>query len=310
MSEDILRRYLKSQPLQSLLGYLNFSEGKPDAHFQKHLHDAHAALVQEGSAKPWIDVHAALKTSLAAMQRDVVGLRLGVDADESGARPKPQTVAAFADITQAVAVLDLVFLELMPAYRQHHRDLLFHLADAELWQPFLIVRLCEAVLAQRGPWHETERIVKGALRQLNDFVGYRPVAVLENRERGEVYPHERVRPIPLYLRGAGVAHGRYWDIVSRTLDILRASDPRLLHDAFFDLELLDEVALDPRGYDFGHPADKRPNYCFGEWDPHHLDHQGRHRRFIVRDVTLEGLWRRAEAQDQPAQRDLAKRLFQ
>ncbi|MFO0968664.1 MAG: hypothetical protein U0793_24160 [Gemmataceae bacterium] len=287
MAEDILRLRLGAQPLHSLLGYLNFSEGKPDVHFQKLLHDAQAALAQEGSGAAWSELHGALRASLSAAQ--------------SAGLP------AFRDITQAVGVLDQTFLQVMPAYRQHHRDLLFHLSDAELWQPFLIVRVCEAVLAQRGPWHETERIVKGALRQLNDFVGHRPVPVLENRERGEVYPHERVRPIPLYLRGVGVAHGRYWDIVSRAVDILRETEPRLLADAYFDLELLDEIALDPRGYDFSHPVDKRPNYCFGEWDPHHLDGQGRYRRFIVRGVTLEGLWQRTD-QTEGAARD--ERIFE
>src|SRR5262245_58016703 len=146
MTEEILRRHLRPQPLQSLLGYLNFAEGKPDANFQRHLHDAQAALMQEGSVRPWADLHGALKASLEGMQR--AGL------------------PAFADIAQASAVIDLVFLDLMPAYREHHRDLLFHLSDQQLWQPFLIVRCFEAVLAQRGPWKDKDRIVKGALRQV------------------------------------------------------------------------------------------------------------------------------------------------
>ena len=32
-----------------------------------------------------------------------------------------------------------------------------------------------------------------------------PVAVLENKRKGEIYAHERLRPIPLFLRGAGVS---------------------------------------------------------------------------------------------------------
>src|SRR5262245_34702320 len=144
MSEEILELHLGSQPLQSLLGYLNFAEGKPDVHFQKHLHDAHAALVQQGSPAPWVDLQHALRASLADLKR--------------------RDLPAFRDIRQAEAVLDLVFSQVMPAYRRHHRDLLFHLSDAQLWQPFLIARLCEAALAQRGPWNESDRIVRAGLR--------------------------------------------------------------------------------------------------------------------------------------------------
>ena len=37
----------------------------------------------------------------------------------------------------------------------------------------------EAVLQQGGPWDEVDRILSGALDVINDFVGHRPVAVLE-----------------------------------------------------------------------------------------------------------------------------------
>src|SRR5205823_5933844 len=86
-----------------------------------------------------------------------------------------------------------------PADRIHHRDLLAHQSEAGLWQPFFLARVVEAVLVQRGPWEETARIVEGALQQLNDYVGHRPIAVLENKRLGEIYSHERLRPIPLFL---------------------------------------------------------------------------------------------------------------
>src|SRR5207302_11385330 len=98
--------------------------------------------------------------------------------------------------------------EVLPAYRRHHADLLGHLRDAELWQAFFPARVLEAVLRQRGPWAERERIVAGTLQTLNDFVGHRPIATLESRPDGEPYGHERVRPIPLYPRGPGAACGR------------------------------------------------------------------------------------------------------
>ncbi|MBI2808740.1 MAG: hypothetical protein HYX68_27445 [Planctomycetes bacterium] len=269
----------ESVALSALLGFLNFSEGRPDPRFQKQLQDAFQFLVERGSSEPWRDLPLVLNLHLARLH------------DEGG--------AAFKEVSQAEAVLGCVFNEVLPAYRAHHADLLAHQSDAELWQPFFLARACEAVLNQRGPWDERERIVAGALKQLNDYVGHRPVAVLENQHRGEIYPHERIRPIPLFLRGAGVAIGKYHDLVALALRILQAAPESIKTEAYFDLELLDELALDPRAYDFGHPADKRPNYSFGEWDPHQLDAQARYRRFIVRQILIDGLLRRA--QDAPAE---------
>src|SRR5206468_11850168 len=163
-----------------------------------------------------------------------------------------------------------------------------------------------AVLAQGGlaqganapsSEEETERLVAGALNQLNDYVGYRPIAILETRPKGEPYAHERVRPIPLYIRGAGVAWTCYQPLIERTIQILQAVDPAILADASFDMDLLDELALDPRAYDQSHPAGRPRNYIFGEWDPHHLDDQGRYRRFVVRGVVLEALLERVENQE-------------
>ena len=190
--------------------------------------------------------------------------------------------------------MPLVFDQVIPAYRKFHADLLFQLEDAVFHQPFFLARVFEAVLNQRGPWEETKRIVDGAIKQLNDYVGHRPVAVLENMRQGEMYSHERIRPVPLYIRGVGVAHGKYRELIAKAIEVLESVDPNLCREAFFDPAMLDELALDPRGYDFSHPADKRPNYCFGEWDPHHIDPKGNFRRFIVREVTLEGLRQRIE----------------
>ena len=36
---------------------------------------------------------------------------------------------------------------------------------------------------------------------------------------------------------------------------------------------------DARAYDHGHPANRRPNYLFGEWDPHLIDRHGHYRRY-------------------------------
>src|ERR1041385_7424821 len=92
--------------LPALLGYLNFSEGRPDPRFQKNVHDAYAFVAEAGAAKPWEDLHAILQARL-------------LDLNMSGS-------AAFADALQAEAVLRLAFDHVLAAYRAHHRDLLAH----------------------------------------------------------------------------------------------------------------------------------------------------------------------------------------
>src|SRR5207302_10789483 len=47
-------------------------------------------------------------------------------------------------------------------------------------------------------------------------------------------------------------------------------------------------------YDQGHPANRRPNHAYGEWDPYHLDSQGRYRRYVARQVLLDALLERVE----------------
>jgi hypothetical protein len=267
--------------LEPVLGYLNFSAGTADPQFLAHLNGLFEFAAIQGSSRPlWQAVH------------DLLARRLGELAESS---------PTFRDSAQAAAVLDLVFARALPAYRQFHRDLLFHQTDATLFRPFFIGRVCEAVLSQGGPWDEPERIVPAAIRQLNDFLGHRPVAALET-QRLEPYAHEFVRPIPLYVRGAGISFGPEREVIAAALTLLETTDPNLLRRAYFDPALLDELAVDSRAYDFDHPANKRPNYHFGQWDPHHLDNQGRYRRFVVQQVTLDALMRRlTDASDLPAE---------
>jgi hypothetical protein len=257
---------------QALLGYLNFSTGRPDPRVQAQLFVVWQHLLDRGAADPWQELHATLEQQLAALHA----------AD----------LPAFRDTQQARAVLDLALVKLRAAYRQHHTHLLQHQADADLFQAGFAVRALEAVLVQQGPWDEEDRIVAGALQTLNDYVGHRPVAVLESRPRGEPYDHEKLRPAPLYLRGAGVVPGRYATLVARALEVLKATPPPLHTEAHFDLERLDELAFDPRAYDHHHPADRRPNYRFGEWDPHLIDQRGFYRRLVVRQLVLDGLLER------------------
>ena len=178
---------------QEILGYLNFSSGAADVKFLKNLSDLFGILDRpsEKNSPTWRRLGDFLREQLAVLH------------GESD---------AFRAVEQAEAVLRLLFDAALPAYREFHRDLLFHQTDEQLFQPFFIGRVCEAVLRQGGPWDETERIVRGAIARLNDYLGHRPVAVLRTEQKIQPYDHEWVRPIPLWIRGAGVAHGP----VSRT----------------------------------------------------------------------------------------------
>jgi hypothetical protein len=135
----------KLVPSQGLLGYLNFAGGKTDARFQKQVNDAYGLLADAGAEEPCKTLHEVLRGELDSLKAGGTG--------------------AFRDVKQAKAVLELTFAKVLPAYRQHHADLLFHLSDSELFQPFFLVRVFEAVLLQGQPWNYERRIVQGALRQ-------------------------------------------------------------------------------------------------------------------------------------------------
>jgi hypothetical protein len=111
----------------------------------------------------------------------------------------------------------------------------------------------------------------------------------------EPYAHERVRPIPLYIHDVGVAPGIYAELIERAFAILANCDPEILHQAWFDPQLVEELALDPRAYDFDHPASKRPNHHFGQWDLHRVDTRGYYRRFVLQQITLDALLSRFDA---------------
>jgi hypothetical protein len=251
--------------LTEVLGYLNFSNGAADVRFQKNLDRLHRWFAP-GGGQP-------------------VVRRLLEERLKSLAAGSP----AFQNSDQAWSVVSLVFNHVIPAYRQHHADLLFHVPAEDFYQPYFVARVIEAVLAQGSPWSDADRITAGAVKQLNDFLGHRPVAVLETGQQMQPYPHERFRPIPLFIKGAGVAQGRYHDLVVNAIQILGEMPADILSTAYFSLDMIDELALDLRAYDHGHPVYKRTNYTFGEWDPHCLDVSGRYRRFVVRVVILDAL---------------------
>ena len=265
---------------REVLGYLNFSAGKSDPGFLRRLAQLHDWAVDGDSeagnqpdSNAWSRIHELLQKRLGELQTS----------------PPAGKEAVYQDCEQATAVLDLTLARLLPAYREFHRDLLSHLPEVEQFNGFFVGRAFEAVLEQGSPWDEPDRIIDGALRRLGDFVGHRPVAVLNDSRRMEPYSREWTRPIPLYVRGAGVAPGPHAEIVARALQILQETEPAICEVAEFSLERLDELAFDGRAYDFDHPANKRLNYQFGQWDPHLIDNSGWYRRFVLTDVTLRTL---------------------
>ncbi|MEX0714255.1 MAG: hypothetical protein WD278_18110 [Pirellulales bacterium] len=278
----------KDQVALEMLGYLNFSSGTSDARFLSNLNAVAGRLLAADPPQGnwWNQLGHWLLAQLEACRG---------------------TSAAFSHLEQAQAVIPLVLDGLLPAYRDFHRELLFHQSQADLFQPFFVGRAFEAALEQGPAWHDRERIVAGALGRLNDFVGHRPVAVLRTAHKIEPYPHELVRPIPIYIRGAGVAVGRYQGVIEQALAILAASPPEIQEQSWFDLDLLDELAVDPRAYDFDHPVNKRPNYQFGQWDPHYIDNLGRYRRFVLQQVTLDALVDRV---DSPGELARGEALFE
>lgn len=256
----------ESRAVLEILGYLNFSGGPAEPSFFGNLNTVWTSLPKKAANR------AGLRTTLLA--------NLEQTADEQ---------AAFAHAEQAAAVIEIALGTMFDRYREFHRDLLFHLVDEDFDHPFFFGTLLEAVVLQGGPWDETDRITDGALAHLNDYVGYRPVAVLENDRKCEVYPHERFRPFPLYFAGAGIAAGKYEELLKQTFEFLKQAPADLLFDAYFDQERLVELAVDPRAYDHLHPVNKRTNYLFGEWDPHRIDNKGYYRRFVVRKIILDSL---------------------
>src|SRR5262252_7877764 len=85
--------------LQGLLGYLNFSEGRPDPRSQKQLNDAFASLAGQPDARPWQALPPLLLRELERLRH-------------AGS-------AAFQDTRQAEAVVRLALEDLLSAYRRH-----------------------------------------------------------------------------------------------------------------------------------------------------------------------------------------------
>ncbi|MFM8735090.1 MAG: hypothetical protein ACKOC8_07855 [Pirellulales bacterium] len=270
-----------------VLGYFNFSSGAFDPTAWRAINELYAG-VEPADAGGDVVESADSSAHVAELLRE----RL---------RELESTEPAFRDASQARWAIETGFGRLLPAYREFHADLLEHQSPGAIERPFFVMAAIRALLAQGGADDEPEAVVRQAIDRLNDYVGWRPVAVLENGRLSAPYPHERVRPIPLYVAGAGAAHGRYRRLVSNAIAILGEVPVELLRQADFDLDALEELAIDPRAFDFLHPAASRPNYLFGLWDPSRIDDRGLYRRMVVQQATLDGIlsWPTAAAAGAP-----------
>jgi hypothetical protein len=256
------------EALRDLLGYLNFSQGSISPRFRSTLNDLFRNA--QYSASP-----AALRDFLLNELQ-----RLSQSGD-----------AACSNPAQAEFIIGLTIDQLIPAYRAHHADLLGHLAESDFYSPFLLARMFEAVLAARADVGDDRvaQVISAALGKLNHFVGYRPVAVLENDRKSEVYSHERFCPVPLFLSDVGAAAGPYEAVINATVAFMRSLPEDLVANSHFSIDRLSELSLDMRAHDHLHPVNKRTNYVFGEWDPDEIDTKGFYRRFIVRRLILDSL---------------------
>lgn len=253
-------------PVTGILGFLNFSSGTTNPQFRSQLNQIFSEFNAESDL--FSHVEATLGHSLDRLH---------------------ETDSRFREITQASRVLKIVFAHLIPTYFEFHRDL-FHSVQRPCFEnPFLLAAFFEATLLNYSQEATPEAIANKALNSLNDYVGYRPVAVLENGREMLPYPHERFRPIPIFFRDAGVANGRYQAILTTTIELLKQAPNDLLNQACFSMERVDEIAIDPRPYNHMHPVFKRTNYLFGEWDPHVIGLDGYFHRLILRKIVLDAL---------------------
>jgi hypothetical protein len=285
----------QSDPAAVVAGYLNFSSGAFDPAAWRALDELYADFEPGGPSGIVEQPDTAARVATAIRRR----------LDELEA-----TQPAFRDARQARRILTAVFDECLPAYRRYHTDLLEHQPPGGIERPYFVMAAASAVLAEAAaaevPAGEIgDAVITKAIDRVNDYVGWRPVAVLENGRLSAPYSHERVRPVPLFVAGAGPAHGRYRDLVNGAIEILAVTPPPLLRQADFDLDALEELAFDPRAFDFLHPAASRPNYLFGLWDPSRIDEQGRYRRLVVQQATLDGILSWVDA-DQARENDPAR----
>ena len=254
---------------RELVGYLNFSSGKRDPKLFVNVN--RLWLETADDADPDSNRADGTRAQIVAAMERLAG-----------------SSAAFNDLQQVRSVVAAAFDQVLPAYIAHQSDLLAHLPRETFRQPFFLARVLEATL-QAIDAVGLEAAPGDAVDRLGDFLGYRPIAVLENGRKTMPYEFESHAPLPVFVGQAGTHSGDYADLVAAALELLEDSPAEILIDSYFEFERLDEIAVDLRAHDHLHPVYKRTNYMFGEWDPQIIDTKGEFRRFILRRIILEAL---------------------
>ena len=300
-----------------ILGYLNYANGSFDARFFENLNHLYrqlsaredadgAALASDNGLQAEPDTNVDPEFAAANHVGELHGTTAKAIHKALLVRLKSleKDNSAFRDSSQAHFSLEVTFEQLLPQYLKYHHDLFFHQSNQFLLNSFFVGRAFEAVLqkmneegldnAETMDQVDKKSFARALLLRFNDFLGHRPVATLES-QKCEPYPHEYFRPLPVYIQGSGVAHGRYHDLLVRTLEIIQHTNPHILRAAQFAPERLNELAIDVRAFDFDHPINQRPNHHFGQWDDDTIDGEGFFTRFILHAVTLEALLKRVES---------------
>lgn len=259
--------------VEQILGYLNFSSGAQDPIFLIAMNLFFRDISREKNAE-----NTKWRQCLVELQQELTRAH--------------QVNPAFRDIKQAQDVLEFAVEQFVPNYLEFHSILLEHHSPDQIFTQFFVARILESVLTSYSS-HDGQLDFAEVRSRFDDYIGYRPIAALES-QKIEAYDKEFTRPIPIYIAGVGSANGRYQPFVDYAIHMIQSAPREILLAAQFDFDSLDEIAIDPRAYDFEHPVNKRPNYHFGQWDPHKLDISGYYRRFVIQQVTLDALASRCE----------------
>lgn len=278
---------------QALLGWMQLSGGKPSDKFRASMSRAWSILKSEGISPVW---------------RSLLGWLDGEWNAAALTRESGTGIYAGPPIAGAAIVASGIFIE---ATLANKRELLGNpdpdLVAGPLWIPSLLEYFVSNLspeeipesTALSGKINTPELdwlvpIVRRAMAHFHDFVGYRPVPVLESGRKVRVHNGERHRPGILWWPGVGVAPIPEAPMVARTIHWVKHAPSDILEDAGFSMSALTELAIDLREYDHSQPAAQRPNHLFGEWDPEKIDNKGRFTRMVVRSMLLRLLWDQVE----------------
>ncbi len=184
------------------------------------------------------------------------------------------------------SVLDVTFDKVFPALEEKFSGVG---GDPRpfLANPFLYARIANTVLRYSRDFDRPYVVARAVTKDLADFLGYRPTPVLEGNDRVQPRPAERTLVVPVYLRGVGLAYFKFEREVELFLECLRRTPEALLESCGIVLDAITEIAVDPRVYDYLHPAWHRPGHVFGEYDPERVSVSGYYERFVIRAWLLE-----------------------